>query len=101
MVVYPTLGEGFGLPVLEAMGCGEAVLTTKKLSLPEVGGDAVAYAGTGAGDIAAALSELLDNPARRAELAAAAVRRASSITWAASAQAHQVAYDRAAAMESE
>ena len=62
VVAYPSLGEGFGLPVLEAMACGAAVLTTRKLSLPEVGGDAVAYTGTGAGDIAAALSDLLDHP---------------------------------------
>ena len=47
VVAYPSLGEGFGLPVLEAMACGAAVLTTRKLSLPEVGGDAVAYTGTG------------------------------------------------------
>ena len=67
VVAYPSLGEGFGLPVLEAMACGAAVLTTRKLSLPEVGGDAVAYTGTGAGDIAAALSELLDDPERRAD----------------------------------
>jgi glycosyltransferase involved in cell wall biosynthesis len=73
------------------------VLTTRKLSLPEVGGDAVAYTGTGAGDIAAALSELLDDPVRRAELAGEAVQRARQFTWAASAAAHQVAYDRAAA----
>ncbi len=73
VVAYPSLGEGFGLPVLEAMACGAAVLTTRKLSLPEVGGDAVAYTGTGAGDIAAALSDLLDNPERRAELSVAAV----------------------------
>ena len=85
VVAYPSLGEGFGLPVLEAMACGAAVLTTRKLSLPEVGGDAVAYTGTGAGDIAAALADLLDDPARRAELAAAAVERASRFTWAASA----------------
>lgn len=97
VVAYPSLGEGFGLPVLEAMACGAAVLTTRKLSLPEVGGDAVAYAGTGAGDIAAALSQLLDRPERRAELADAAVTRAEKFTWAASAQAHQVAFDRAAA----
>ena len=97
VVAYPSLGEGFGLPVLEAMACGAAVLTTRKLSLPEVGGDAVAYTGTGAGDIAAALSELLDDPVRRAELAGEAVQRASQFTWAASAAAHQVAYDRAAA----
>lgn len=97
VVAYPSLGEGFGLPVLEAMACGAAVLTTRKLSLPEVGGDAVAYSGTGAGDIAAALSELLDDPQRRSALGAAAVARASTFTWAASAAAHQTAYDRAAA----
>ena len=97
VVAYPSMGEGFGLPVLEAMACGAAVLTTRKLSLPEVGGDAVAYSGTGAGDIAAALSDLLDRPERRAELAAAAVERAAGFTWAASAAAHRVAYDRAVA----
>jgi len=96
LVAYPSLGEGFGLPVLEAMACGAAVLTTRRLSLPEVGGDAVAYTGTGAGDIAAALSELLDNPGRRAELSSAAVQRASGFTWAASAKAHHAAYVRAA-----
>jgi glycosyltransferase involved in cell wall biosynthesis len=41
----PVLGEGFGLPVLEAMAAGAAVLTTRLLSLREVGGDAVAYCG--------------------------------------------------------
>jgi glycosyltransferase involved in cell wall biosynthesis len=97
VVAYPSLGEGFGLPVLEAMACGAAVLTTRKLALPEVGGDAVAYSGTGAGDIAAALADLLDDPGRRAELAAAAVVRAKQFTWAASAEAHHDAYVRAAA----
>ena len=98
LVAYPSLGEGFGLPVLEAMACGAAVLTTRKLALPEVGGDAVAYTGTGAGDIAAALTELLDDPTRRAELSVAALVRAAPFSWAASAWAHQVAYDRAAAV---
>ncbi len=96
VVAYPSLGEGFGLPVLEAMACGAAVLTTRKLALPEVGGDAVAYTGTGAGDIAAALADLLADDERRAELSAAAVRRASTFTWAASAAAHHQAYVRAA-----
>ena len=44
IVAYPALGEGFGLPVLEAMACGAAVLTTDRLSLSEVGGDAVRFA---------------------------------------------------------
>lgn len=92
---YPSLGEGFGLPVLEAMACAGAVLTTRKLALPEVGGNAVAYSGTGAGDIAVELAALLDDAGRRATLSAAAAARAGRFTWEASARAHQVAYDRA------
>jgi len=41
--VYPSLYEGFGLPVLEAMSCGARVITSKVSSLPEVGGDAAMY----------------------------------------------------------
>lgn len=95
LVAYPSLGEGFGLPVLEAMACGACVLTTRRLSLPEVGGDAVAYCGVGAGDVAAALSDLLDDPARRAVLAEAAQRRAKEFSWATSAERHREAYGNA------
>jgi glycosyltransferase involved in cell wall biosynthesis len=95
LVAYPSLGEGFGLPVLEAMACGASVLTTRRLSLPEVGGDAVAYCGVGAGDIAAGIAELLDNPAHRAALAADAQVRAKSFTWSTSAARHRLAYSRA------
>lgn len=96
VLAYPSLGEGFGLPVLEAMACGATVLTTERLSLPEVGGDAVAYCGTGADAIAAALRDLLDDPARRSALAAAAVERAAGFTWAEAARVHLEAYRRAA-----
>ena len=92
VLAYPSLGEGFGLPVLEAMACGAVVLTTRELSLPEVGGDAVAYCGTSAESIAAALSGLLDDAPRRAALSAAAATRAASFTWAASAARHIEAY---------
>lgn len=95
LVAYPSLGEGFGLPVLEAMACGACVLTTRRLALPEVGGDAVAYCGVGAGDIAAALSDLLDDPARRSTLAAAAQRRAKEFSWLTSAEGHRTAYEKA------
>jgi glycosyltransferase involved in cell wall biosynthesis len=95
VVAYPSHGEGFGLPVLEAMACGTPVLTTHRLSLPEVGGDAVAYTEPGADEIAAALSSLLDDPERRQMLAAAALTRAREFTWAASAEAHLAAYSRA------
>jgi glycosyltransferase involved in cell wall biosynthesis len=72
--------------VLEAMATGACVLTTRELSLPEVGGDAVAYAGTDAGSIAAVLAELLDDPERRRALRAAAAARAEGFTWAQNAE---------------
>ncbi|MCW2778671.1 MAG: glycosyl transferase, group 1 [Frankiales bacterium] len=92
VVAYPSHGEGFGLPVLEAMACAAPVLTTRKLSLPEVGGDAVAYTETDADAIAAALTALLDDPAERARLAAAGHERSLQFTWAASAEAHLASY---------
>jgi glycosyltransferase involved in cell wall biosynthesis len=95
LVAYPSLGEGFGLPVLEAMACGAPVLTTRRLALPEVGGDAVAYCGVGAGDVAGALVELLDDESRRMTLAAAALRRSKEFSWASSAERHREAYQRA------
>jgi glycosyltransferase involved in cell wall biosynthesis len=96
VVAYPSLGEGFGLPVLEAMATGACVLTTRELSLPEVGGDAVAYTDTAIPGITAALDELLGDPGRRAELGRRAVERAASFTWDACAATHVAAYAKAA-----
>ena len=96
VVAYPSHGEGFGLPVLEAMACAAPVLTTPRLSLPEVGGDAVAYTEPDAPSIGRSLSALLADPARRESLGAAAMARAQEFTWAASAEAHVATYARVA-----
>ncbi len=93
---YPSHGEGFGLPVLEAMACGSPVLTTPRLSLPEVGGDAVAYTGEDPEAIARDLRALLDDEERRKELARRGVARAKEFTWEQSAEAHLQAWQRAA-----
>jgi glycosyltransferase involved in cell wall biosynthesis len=94
---YPSLGEGFGLPVLEAMAAGATVLTSNISSLPEVGGEAVAYTNpSSVQDIAAQLESLLNDAARRQQLAELARERARQFTWARFAQLTLSALERAA-----
>jgi glycosyltransferase involved in cell wall biosynthesis len=94
---YPSLGEGFGLPVLEAMAAGAAVVTSNVSSLPEVGGDAVEYADPrSVASIADALTRVLGAPQRRAELAARARERATRFSWDTTAKSVLAALEHAA-----
>jgi glycosyltransferase involved in cell wall biosynthesis len=95
---FPSLYEGFGLPVLEAMAAGAAVVTSRVSSLPEVGGDAVVYVDPkDERSIARALEELLGSKPRRAELARRARTRAARFSWRATAEAIRRELEGAAA----
>lgn len=79
---YPSLYEGFGLPVLEAMQSGVPVLTSNVSSLPEVAeGAALLVDPLDVHAIRDGLATLLADPARRAELAEAGLRRARDFSW--------------------
>jgi glycosyltransferase involved in cell wall biosynthesis len=94
-VCYPSLGEGFGLPVLEGMAVGACVVTTDRLALPEVGGEAVVYAPPDPAGLAAVLGAVLDDGELRDEMGRRGLERARSFTWARSAAVHREAYRQA------
>jgi glycosyltransferase involved in cell wall biosynthesis len=84
---YPSLYEGFGLPVLEAMAAGAPVITSNVSSLPEVAGDgALLVDPLDVGAMADALQELLTSRRRARQLRTAARKRAASFSWDATAQ---------------
>ena len=81
-VVVPSLHEGFGFPVLEAMAAGTPVVTSRRSSLPEVGGDAVLYVENPEDSqaLAEALSQIGQEPLR-SRLIRAGRERAAEFTW--------------------
>ncbi len=87
VLCYPSLSEGFGLPVLDAFACNTAVLTSNTTSLPEVAGDAAVLVDPeDCQSIAEALAELLRNERQRQELVARGRARLKKFTWQACAE---------------
>jgi glycosyltransferase involved in cell wall biosynthesis len=94
--VFPSLYEGFGLPVLEAMRRGVPVACSDRSSLPEVAGDAaLLFDPDDARAIAAALERVLGDRGEAQRLRAAGRLQAQRFTWAATARATAASYDRA------
>lgn len=96
-LVYPSIYEGFGLPPLEAMGCGVPAITSNVSSLPEVVGEAglqVAPADVDA--LAEAMLRIATDPELRAGLSVRALARASEFTWQRCVDETAAAYRRAA-----
>lgn len=94
-MVYPSLYEGFGLPVIEAMRCGAPVITSRDPALLETASDAAIHADPG--ELTEAMRSLLDNPDLRSRLAVAALRRGSEFTWKRTAERTREVYGEAIA----
>ncbi|HXM19322.1 MAG TPA: glycosyltransferase family 1 protein [Candidatus Tumulicola sp.] len=82
VMLYPSLYEGFGLPILEAMSCGAPVVTSATTSLPEVAGDAAVLVDPlDTEGITHALIDLIENPGKREALRAKGRARAHAFSW--------------------
>ena len=82
MFVYPSLYEGFGLPILEAMACGTPVITSETSSMPVVGGDAALYIDPNyPEELAESIMQVIQNKPLRDRMIAQGLIRASQYSW--------------------
>jgi len=95
-VVVPSLYEGFGLPVLEAMRLGAPVICAQTSSLPEVGGDAACYVSpTDEGQLALAIARLLTDDVMYGTMQRAGLAHAARFSWDETARLTLAAFDDA------
>ena len=87
LFLFPTLYEGFGIPILEAQACGAPVVTSKITSHPEVAGEGAVYVDPYAvEDIVQGILEVLTKPERAAEITALGYQNCARFSWEASAR---------------
>lgn len=92
-LVYPSLYEGFGLPILEAFSCDCPTIVSNVSSLPEVAGDAALYIDpTSTSSIQEQVSRLLENPSLRQEAIHAGRKQLQQFTWAKTARETEAVY---------
>ncbi len=95
--VYPSLYEGFGLPILEAMACGCPVICSDVASMPEVAGDAaIRIDPAGIDDLAAAIDLLTGDQHERQRLIAGGFARAAEFTWKRTAEKTREVFQKSA-----
>jgi glycosyltransferase involved in cell wall biosynthesis len=94
---YPSLAEGFGMQIPEAMACGAPVITTTGSATEEVAGGAASLVAPGDVDgLAAALEQVVDDPGVAADLRERGFRRAGAFSWSATAEGTVATYRAAA-----
>ena len=82
-LVFPSLEEGFGMPILEAMSCGLPVITSNCSAMPEVGGDAALYVDPrNVPEISEAMRRVAEDESLASNLRCRGRERASLFTWA-------------------
>jgi glycosyltransferase involved in cell wall biosynthesis len=95
LFVFPSLYEGFGMPVLEAMACGTPVITSATSALPEVAGDAAVLVNPEDADaLSRAITSVLDDPEKRERMRESGFARARAFTWQEAAARTQALYRR-------
>jgi glycosyltransferase involved in cell wall biosynthesis len=91
-LIFPSLYEGFGLPILEAMGCGTPVVTANVSAMPEVAGDAALLVDpTSVEQIARAMEQIVSDTTLRQDLRRKGLTRSAEFSWANTvARVHQL-----------
>jgi len=97
VMLYPSLAEGFGLPLVDAFQAGVPVLTSRSTCLPEIAGDAaLSVDGYSAEDIARGITTLLEDESTRRAFAAAGNERVKLFTWTRTAEGYARIFESAA-----